>query len=288
LIAGAIAIIGAALAVSKDEKPTYVTSSTNAGMNAQIPVITVSATSSLDTLSYSGDWEKTLSKAVSGVWGNPSSSTITSNASLTPTELFGQDLFTRYAQAQNSGQDLTDPNVQQAVVNEVLSDGTVLSTPKPYAISDLKISPDNSIAALTAYGNAAGLVYVEHFIKHQGELDIVQNSLDNNDPSEINQLDPIIAEYQAILQGELGVTVPSSMESFHLDLVNGFNELVFADQGFKKTYSDGLTSLNSLNIYQQGESDLDSALTGIETRLNLANITYTTQDPGIIFTYKPQ
>jgi hypothetical protein len=288
LIAVAVAIIVVAFIVSRYENPTYAVSADNTQNSMQLSVITADVTSSTDAISYAGNWEKTLSTAVSGPWENSSSSTTASSTPLSPTEKFGQDLFSLYSQAENSGEDVTDPTVQQAIVGKVLADGSVLPAPKPYTISDLKISPDNSIAALTAYGNAAGLVYVENYIQHQGELTIVQNSLDSNDPTILKQLDPIIAEYQGMLKGELAVTVPSSMEDFHLDLVNAFNELIFADQGFEETYSDGLTSLNGLNIYQQGANDLDTALAGIKTRLNLSNITYTAQEPGIIFTYKSQ
>jgi hypothetical protein len=289
LIASAAAIIGVAFAVSKHENPTFYVEAQDTQTSMTLPTITASASSSDDVISYAGNWEKTLSTAVSGdTWGGTFSTTTASSAPLTPTDLFGEDLFTRYAQAQSSGQDLTDPTVQQAVANEVLSDGTVLPTPKIYTLSDLKISQDSSIAALTAYGNAAGLVYVENFISHQGELTIVQNSLDSNDPTVLKQLDPIVVEYQGMLAGELTVTVPASLEDFHLDLINALSELIFADQAFEKTYSDGLSSLNGLNYYKQGESDLSTALTGIETQLDLSNITYTTSDPGIIFTYKPQ
>lgn len=287
LIASAAAIIGVAFVVSRYENPSYTVSTQNRQNSIRLPIITASATSTNDIISYNNNWEKTLSKA-SGSWGITSSSTIASSAPLTPTDRFGEELFGLYSQAQNSGQDVTDPSVQQAIVGKVLADRTVLPIPKVYTLKDLKITLDNSTTSLTAYGNAAGLVYVENFIQHTDELDIVQNSLDNNDPTVLKQLDPIIAEYQAILNGELTVTVPTAMENFHLELVNAFNELIFADQGFQKTYSDGLTSLNSLSTYQQGYSDLDSALTGIETRLNLAGITYTLQQPGIIFTYKPQ
>ena len=288
MLVGAAAIIVVAFMVSKHENPTYYAAAHDTQTSMQLPVITASATSSDNAISYSGNWEKTLSTAVSGVWGNSSSSTTASSTPLTPTDIFSRNLFGLYAKANNSGQDVTDPNVQQAIVDKVLADGTVLPSPKLYTTADLKISPDNSVAALKDYGNAAGLVYIKNYIKHNGELDIVQASLTTNNKTALKQLDPIIAEYQGMLQGELTVTVPSSMEDFHLDLVNAFSELLFADQGFEKTYSDALTSINGLTVYKQGASDLDTALTGIEARLTFSNITYTLQEPGVIFTYKPQ
>jgi hypothetical protein len=289
-IASAAAIIGVAFFVSKHENGAYSTSSYDQSQNSiMLPILTASATSSdQNNINYGGNWEKTLSTSVSGSWGNSTSSSATSSAPLTPTDVFSHDFFTRYAQAKNSGADLTDPNVQQAIADKVLSDGTVLQKPHIYTQSDLKISSDNSSAAIKTYGNAAGLVFAEYFIKHQNEMDIIQSSLNDNNPTELKQLDPIIAEYQGLMQGELAVTVPASVASFHLALVNAFSELTFADQSFEKTFSDGLTSLNGLGSYQQGASDLNDALNGIETYLAAGNITYTTQEPGIIFTYKPK
>ncbi len=288
LIAIAVAIIVAAFIVSRYENPAYFASADNKQNSMQFSTITATATSSNGGISYAGNWEKTLSTAVSGSWENPGSSTTASRTPLTPTDKFGQDLFARYAQAQNSGQDLTDPAVQQAVSSEVLSDGTILPSPKLYTASNLKISADNGTTSTKAYGNAAGLPFVKNFIKHEGELDIVQGSLDDNNPAELKQLDPIIAEYQAMLKGELAVTVPSSLANTHLAFVNALTELIFADQSFEKTYSDGLTSLGGLNIYKQGAADLNTAFTGIETALSIDHITYTTDEPGIIFTYKSQ
>jgi hypothetical protein len=289
LIMFAAAIIGVAFAVSKYENPAYTGQTGNVSQsNFQIPVITASATSTDGTIAYSGNWEKTLSTTMTSVWGGSTTSIATANATLTPTDVFGRDIFTRYMQAENSGQDVTDPNVQQAVAGQILSDGTVLPTVTLYSANDLKITPDNSVAAITAYGNAAGLVFTEFFMKHENELTIVQDSLNANNPATLKELDPIIAEYQGLLKGELAVTVPSTLESTHLTLVNSFAELIFADQGFEKTFSDGLTSLNALSAYKQGATDLDTAINGIKTALNVSNITYTTQDPGILFTYKSQ
>ena len=287
LIASAAIIIGAAFAVSRYENPTYTVSTPQNNTGLQLPVISASASSTDEAISAGADWAKTLSTVATG-WNNGTTPTkiATSNATLTPTQTFGQDLFSTYFAAQSSGQDLTDPNVQQAIVNKVMADGTVLPSPKLYSQSDFTVSQDNSVTALTAYGNDLGLVYVSNFVKHNGDLDIVQAALDANNPDLLKQLDTNIAEYQGMLQGALTVKVPSAMASAHLSFINGLSELVFADRSFEKTFSDGLTSLNAIAAYQQGMSDLGAGLRGIENNLHFANISYTSMsDPGIIFTY---
>ena len=137
LIASAAIIIGAAFAVSKYENTNYYASASTTNSNGaslQLPVIIALATSTTDdnNATSSGNWQKTLSTSFSGSWEDSSSSgTAASSTPLTPTQALGENLFSLYSQASNQGEDMTDPSVQQAIVDKVLSDGTEYQVRSP-------------------------------------------------------------------------------------------------------------------------------------------------------------
>ena len=259
-------------------------------------VATLDATSSVSSLSpidYGGDWQKTLLGTMgTSTWATENSSTGSSSIQtpdkLTLTDQLGRNLFTGYMQLKQEGMS-DDPQSQQDLIGQVLSDGTFVPAQKTYDKSEIKITSDNSKATIMAYGNAVGLVFKTHKAKGSiPELDIVQASLDKNDPTILQQLNPIIANNSAVLKSLLAIPVPSAMASIHLNLVNAINEILFADQGFTKTFSDGVVSLQAIAKYQEGVTALGKSLIALHTYFASVNIIFGPTDAGSMFTSQPQ
>jgi hypothetical protein len=273
LIAIAAAILGAAFIVSKYENSGY---KANLHTTSNVPVVTASATSSdfgSYNIAYAGDWEKTLSTAVSGAWGSSATGSVgTSSAPLTPVDILGRDILTRYAQAKSSGQDTTDPTVQQAIAGQILSDGTILPSPKVYAKNNIIVTSNNSTSTIAAYSIILENAFKNDLTASGYETDILQNSLDNNDPSVLAQLNPLIANYQALIKDLLAVSVPSSAAALHVNLINGINEILFSDEAFSKMYSDPMTSLYALGEYKKGSQDTEDALLALGLYFKAMNI----------------
>ncbi len=288
LLVIAILIIIGAFLISEYENRTAIaqgnSSDQTSDQNSQNELTLATTTMYNTSIAYQGDWQKALSSAfgTSSAWTDNAdqSSSDTADATLTPTDIFGEDLFSKYAQYEQAGADLTDPDTQQQFVGDVMADGTYIPTPKTYDISSLKMSADNSVTAITAYSTSLQTIFENDLgARQQDELTIVQESLDNNDPSILKQLDPTIASYTLLLKDLLAMRVPANMADMHINLVNALSELLFADQGFTQTYTDGLTSIQGLSEYKNGAQDFSDALTAIIQYFN-AN--------GIPFSYQQQ
>ena len=61
------------------------------------------------------------------------------------------------------------------------------------------------------------------------------------------------------------------------DIINAINEILFADQGFTKTYGDGLTSIQGLSEYKKGVQDLSNAFTALVQYFNANDIPFSYQ-----------
>jgi hypothetical protein len=291
LLVIAIVIIIGAFLISEYENRVAIaqenSSDQTSDQNSQNELTLATTTMYNTSIAYQGNWQKALSTAfgTSSAWSNGSA--IGSNSlsdpaevALTPTDMFGEDFLSKYAQYEQAGADLTDPDTQQQLIGQVMADGTYIPTPKTYDISNLKLSPDNSITAITAYSASLQTTFENDLgPTQQDELTIVQDSLDNNDPSILKQLIPIIAKYNLLIKDLLAVHVPGSMANMHINLINALSELLFADQGFTQTYTDGLTSIQGLSQYKKGAQDLGDALTTILQYFNTE---------GVPFSYRQQ
>lgn len=287
LVIAVLIIIGAFLISEYENRVTIAqenSSSQTSDQNSQNQLILATTTMYNTPIVSQGNWQKALSTAfgTSSAWTNGAVNSIsaTAQATLTPTDMFSEDLFSKYASYQQAGADLTDPDTQQQLIGQVMADGTYIPTPQTYDLSSLKISPDNSTTAITVYSTGLQTIFENDLGPSQpDELTIVQESLNNNDPSILKQLDPIIASYTLLLKDLLAMRVPESMADMHINLVNALSEVLFADQGFTQTYTDGLTSIQGLSEYKKGVQDLSDALTAILQYFNTE---------GIPFFYKQQ
>jgi hypothetical protein len=287
-LALAVVIIGGAFLFS-EYRNGYAASEINAQEAASQTIITPQvATSAIQSITYSDDWKKTLLLAGTSSWMDLPSNTgsyFSPGQSVTgATDLFGKQLFAQYVAAKQAGEDTSATDTQQYIVGQVLADGTVLPSPPTYDKSNFSITSDNSNAALAKYGNDLASLLNTEASKHQtSELAIAQDSLDSNDPSILKQLDPIIANDQILLKALLAEKVPSALADFHVEILNAVSEIIFADQGLTKTYSDGIVSLQGLGTYQKGIGDLTTALENLVRYFALVKVVFQPTDPGFVF-----
>jgi type II secretory pathway pseudopilin PulG len=286
LLVVAVVIIVSAFLISEYENRVAASQESASEQNSQGQATNILATTTMynTPIVSEGNWQKALSDAfgTSSAWrdSTTNSTSATAEATLTPTDMFSEDLFSKYASYQQAGADLTDPDTQQQLIGQVMADGTYIPSPKTYDISDIKISSDSSTDAVITYSTNLQTIFEKDLgPRHQDELTIVQTSLDNDDPSILKQLDPTIASYTLLLKDLLAMRVPTNMADMHINLVNPLSELLFADQGFTQTYTDGLTSIQGLSEYKNGAQDFSDALTAIIQYFN-AN--------GIPFSYQQQ
>jgi len=285
LLVIAIIIIISAFLISEYENRIVLAQQNASYGDSQAEVELATTTMYNTSVAYQGNWQKALLDAfgTSSAWLNGKIGSVMPETTLTPTDIFGEDLFSKYAQYEQAGADFNDPQTQQEIVGQVMSDGTYIPTPKVYNENNIKIINNSSNTALINYGNAIGNIINDDATIETPELTIVQQSLNANDPTILKQLDPIVVNYQKILNGFLAMPVPAPLANFHLSLVNSISELLFADQNLTKVYSDSLVSLSGLGQYQKGAQDFAAAFSGIAQYFNTAGITFGPNDGGYVF-----
>lgn len=287
LVIAVLIIIGAVM-ISEYENRIVTAGQYDSNENNQAMLDLATTTMYNSPIAYQGDWQKALVGAfgTSSGWLGGETGSVVPEATLTPTDIFGQDLFSKYAQYQQAGADFSDPQTQQEIVGQVMADGTYIPTAKVYTLKNIKVINSSSEASLIAYGNAIGNIIKTDATIQTSELDIVQQSLNANDPTVLKQLDPIIANYQKILNGFLATPAPLPIANLHLNLVNSISELLFADQSLTKVYSDSLVSLSGLGQYQKGAQDFAAAFSGIAEYFYSTGITFGPNDGGSVFVPK--
>ncbi len=266
--------------------------SLNQNINQAISIATT--TSTLEQITYDDNWQQTLKKAASssswstpGFGGNVVSSA--SNDNLSKTDILGRAILGEYAAAKQAGRDTSATNTQIIIAGQVLSDGTFIEAPKVYDKSSFTIISDNSKAALFKYGNDLGIIIARNNPKQKhNEITIVENALDSNDPSLLKEIDPIVAAYSNLLKELFTMKVPSVMADFHKNLINSMSELVFAEKGFTKVFSDGVVALESIPVFQNSFKDLTTSMNAIAHYFVLTGVTFSPNDPGAVFTIKSQ
>ena len=213
------------------------------------------------SIDYNGDWEKTLQVAVgSSTWINsPGTSSASTTEKLNTTELFGRNLFTGYMSLKQSGLS-SDPDSQAGIAGEIVGGNTFLPDQKMYTTKDIVVISDNSISAMKAYKDNLNEDFKSYLTKGRSASDIVQDSLNHNDPAILKELNPIITRHKSVLKLLLKTPVPSALSSNHLDVINAMSELIFAEEGFTKIYTDGIVALQGAKKYQEGLTFLSSSI----------------------------
>ena len=236
------------------------------------------------------DWQKVLVGA--GVGNLAENSSLNSgvksvqSAPLTETEKLGQALVSGYLQLQQSGGDMSTDTIN-TVVSNVLSDPNIVPTAKVYTFANIKIGKDDSISADLTYGQAFAALFKNNSVVGD-EATYARDSVEQNDPAILTKIDPIIASYKNILNGLLDMTVPPTIASMHLDLVNAMSERLNTAELLRTINTDPAAGLVGAGQYLTGLQDLSNAFGAIKQyfgtlKANLSTTTGSLILPGQTF-----
>ena len=233
------------------------------------------------------DWQKVLVGA--GVGNLAENSSLNSgvksvqSAPLTETEKLGQALVSGYLQLQQSGGDMSTDTIY-TVVSNVLSDPNIVPTAKVYTFANIKIGKDDSISADLTYGQAFAALFKNNSVVGD-EATYARDSVEQNDPAILTKIDPIIASYKNILNGLLGMTVPPTIASMHLDLVNAMSERLNTAELLRTINTDPAAGLTGAGQYLNALQDLSNAFGAIQQyfdtlKVNASTVTATSSMSG--------
>ncbi len=179
---------------------------------------------------------------------------------LTKTDQFSRELFSTLATLNQNGvvtQETID-ELSSSLVEKIKNP----ATRKVFLISDLKISNDNSSQAFTNYNNALNNIYLKNQVSYTA-LDVLQKFMideDNVDMKILAELNPIIEKTKKIIEGMAGTSVPQSISTLHLNVINSLQRLVENISDMQLFETDVIVALSGMSQYETNAASLESAV----------------------------
>jgi len=211
------------------------------------------------------------------------STTIFKNdVSLSATDRFARDVFTRYMSLKQAGVPVgTDEQVN--IANSIAEEYDSSIEFKRYKTTDIKIGVSDTAETIKQYGNILGHIITTYAVSSRNEGIILKDALENDNPDTLKELDPIIKGYEQYLSQFLLVQVPPSALSLHLKLLNTLSELIGTVKGMKLVFTDSLQSLISLKGYQGIALNLYNDLLDLQKYFLSKKIDYVMGEAGYVF-----
>lgn len=181
------------------------------------------------------------------------------------------------ALASNSLNSSTTPKTKTDLSVEIAS----INKDTTYTPSDIVTIDDNSDSALRTYGNAVAAITFTYSAPAgtRDELTILNSAFVNdNDPTILAELDPIIISYQQMRDAMLKTPVPSSLIKEHLSLINVYQALLTDITAFRAVFSDALPAMTRFNRYPADANALYTAISNLYLKLNENGIQWSDND----------
>lgn len=187
---------------------------------------------------------------------------------LTETEKFSRELLaTMVTISQNGTLDASTIDSLASSLAEKIKNPAVR---KVFLASDIKIINDDSPQAIKKYFDAMDSTQRKYPIK-ESVISILQKFVideNNVDSSVLVRLDPGISQTQKIIDGILKISVPKSLLSLHLDLLNAGEMTLENISDMRLFDSDPIIAMGAINKYQENVDSFGSALRALANAID--------------------
>lgn len=218
------------------------------------------------------DWQDTLN--ISTIYIDEENSTSTS---MTKTASLAAELAALSIPGNEQGDNSALRNLSARLAAE--------SVDKQYINTDIRIINSNNTESLRRYGNRVAEITFEYAPPRgtDNELAILNRAMAMDDPSIINELQPIISSYEGMVSAMLITEVPSNLVREHLSLINVYNAILNDLQAFHKVFEDALPAMTRLRRYQADTEALYLAISNLYLKLDQYGIKWTSSDVASTF-----
>ncbi len=229
------------------------------------------------------DWQEALQKAEPIILNNTSDN----YQPETLTEQFSISFLQDMVLARNYGDFGKTPEELANLASEQLANA---EPDKMYEQKDIIVLPDNSAAAKRVYMNQMALIIMENSVPRgsANEIEILKRAYQQENETELENLDSIIAMYKDLIDRSLKTPAPSSYTKEHLDVINVYNAVYNDIVAMKSAFSDPLRTVVRLKRYEEDATGLYVALLNLQKKVVGDNITFTTNDPAYNFIVNTQ
>ncbi len=200
------------------------------------------------------------------------------------TEKLSQEFFAEYLSVKQDGQDITESQKETMIGNLLAKQVSSSSGYKTYTASQFNVISDGSAEAIRAYGNTLGGIITQNSVTDlENEISILQTAVTDQNAEKLNDLDPIITKYQAIIDASLKISVPPTAAELHVNFVNAVSGLVDSITKMKSVIDDPLTSLKGIGIYGDARDGLVKSISGLATYFKENGVVWSTTEYGYTF-----
>lgn len=192
---------------------------------------------------------------------NPLGTITQPEENLTETDKFSRELFsTTAALSQNGAMDRTTAeNISGSLAEKIKN-----SVPrKVYVATEIKTTSDNSAKSIKKYSDALLSNVFNNYKTDTSVMDILKRFIideNNVDATVLKELDPLIKQTQTMIDQALKITVPDSLTSAHLDLLNGLERVAENISDIRLYESDPILALGGISKYNENTATLESAI----------------------------
>ncbi len=233
----------------------------------------------------STDWQKQFFDTTGGakvITGGQTQAQTASDTPLTLTDKLGRDFFARFIELKQNNLD-TNPQLVQGMIDQALANTEVAGVQaKVYTDKDVVVLNNSSAEAVRTYVNAIALISKKYPLEN-GSADIALSAFEKNNMNLLAQIDPIISNFKKTSEALVATPVPSALLQYHLSLINSVNSMAVISQSLRNIEGDPVQSIVSLGNYANTQTTIIATLLGIQSYLNTNHITFTQNEPGILF-----
>lgn len=181
---------------------------------------------------------------------------------LTKTDAASRDFFAYFYSLFQTGN--LNAETKEALTQSFLQNIEREKLADKYNLSDLNITASDSVDTLGSYGNeVARIMNQGQSPSGENEIQIIQNALQKESEKDLQKLDAVIAVYRNVSNELLKVKAPKGVSLYHLNVVNGSNNIAEALVNIKKVFGDSLQGVIGFKQYQDELSEARKALADI-------------------------
>ncbi len=198
---------------------------------------------------------------------------------LTATDKLARSFFSQYMNLKEVGLQ-NDKDVQQRTVQNLVDTNIQPVTPQQYSDASVKISQQ---ATIRDYGNSIATIIKTNTLAKRSEINMLRDALSTENPRFIEELKPSVQGYKNMTRELINLNVPPAAAGVHLRLINAVSGISFVVEAFSKTFTDPVSSIQGLAIFQASFDKLVASFVEVAKLLQSNNVTYTADEPGYFF-----
>lgn len=226
------------------------------------------------------DWREEFVSKTALILDQPGSSTIPYTVPDTLTDQVGIQLFQAIMRAKEAGAagpsqadiiNTTTERLQSAIKDVIYKNADAITIP---------VSPE----AIRTYANTIAQIVVNNNIKDtEGELDILNRAVNDQNTEELKKLIPLATMYKNMRDQTLATPVPVPLLKQHLDLINVFEALYASLTDMQLVFTDPVVTLLRIKRYQDDATGLVASFQNMYTAILPYAAVFQPDDPAILF-----